>query len=341
MTSQVYNHVDSPPIWNHRSNELKKPSFKSRLPCFRHDDERTSGASTFAREYLANTWPWQSAEECERFLDQDTDLWASFVFTDIPDDRLECVYLASTLGFLIDDVFESRTVDEMKQILNKLNVLITGTVLPTVGDQFEYVIFDIYRRIRESDPVGGLGIKYSEEVSRWIQTTTAHKAFVRRHFKSLDDYLETRFGEGGLWLTLTMINWVYGTPVPTHLANDPNIRALHILTGSQALLVNDIFSYRREVMQVKDKGTKSSSTKLHSAVSVAMELWNCGYDDAIKHIEDHISSLELQFEEIEEKLLGGYEGADLKFLEQYYKKLKIMCGGNAAWSVICGRYNRL
>ncbi|TFK34269.1 isoprenoid synthase domain-containing protein [Crucibulum laeve] len=332
----------APPSTSIYHEGTMKPSFKSRFPCIRREDDFVSATSTRVCQYFAENWPWKSSTERDRFADQGIDMWPAFSFHDMPDDRLECVCLCSALAFLFDDMFESRSPDEMKQVFVRFEGLLMGTVLPASGDKFERVIFEIstlLRGNRKTDPFG-LGEKYCEETLRWAKGSVRNQLSSKPHYSDLTEYLKDRFTDGGLWWTLSMLNWAYDTPIPQHLEDDPNIRELQIIFGSYSLLVNDIYSYRKELIEARMQGDNIENN-LVSATPVAMRVWNCSADEAINHIESHIRWIEEHsFPEIEAKLKAGYTGNDLKFLEKYVERIKLIAGGNAVWSEWCGRYNR-
>ncbi|TFK34159.1 isoprenoid synthase domain-containing protein [Crucibulum laeve] len=327
-----------PPSASTYHEGMMKPSFKSSFPCIKREDDFVSATSTRVCQYFVENWPWKSSSGRDRFLDQGVDLWPAFVFADMPDDRLECAFLISALGFLIDDTFENRPPDEIKQMFVRFEGLLMGTVLPASGDKFERVIFEVSTLVRgnqKTDPFG-LGEIYCEETFRWAKKQMSSNS----HHNDLTEYLKDRFLDGGLWWTLSLLNWAYATPIPKHLEDDPIIREVQIIFGSHALLVNDIYSYRKELTEANMQGGDIANN-LFSATPVAMRAWNCSAGEAIDHIESHIRSLEEHsFPEIEAKLKAGHKGNDLLFCEKYLERIKLTAGGNVAWSGWCGRYNR-
>jgi len=130
-------------------------------------------------------------------------------------------------------------------------------------------------------------------------------------------------------LVISLLYWTINLPQPTM----PIISELDKIAGSHASLVNDLYSYRREVKRMP-KGEVGAA--IMNSVVVVMSEQGLGETEAIRWLEKYIKGLEDEFD----KVADGYDGEQVELAREHAGRLRYVMGGNLLWSMICGRYNQ-
>ena len=142
-------------------------------------------------------------------------------------------------------------------------------------------------------------------------------------------------------LILVSLRWASDITVPAYMQEDPSVKLVEAFVVYHISLVNDIYSYRREVSAaMHEKGASKIAKNIVNAVVHIMKERNVNEKEALKFVQEYLSQVEERFVDAVEKAKGRYSGEDLETLERYTNLLQNMCGGNVTWSSICGRYNR-
>jgi len=58
------------------------------------------------QRYFAVNWPWTKPEELEKYTKQDIELFTTLAMPDARDDRIELTTVALNVAFLIDDILD-------------------------------------------------------------------------------------------------------------------------------------------------------------------------------------------------------------------------------------------
>ncbi|TFK34160.1 isoprenoid synthase domain-containing protein [Crucibulum laeve] len=304
-----------------------KPSFRSKLPLLPGKDHTAAVES--ANQYFASNWPWKSVDEYQRFLTHDLTWWGAFAAPDMLYDRMETAALLCALGFLLDDAIETCAPEQVKRFANRFEGLVFGTIPPE--NQMECAVADIYGRMRATD-----GTFYCKEHYLWLKESMGRGRADSSTLDSLDNYLKHRINDVGVILAMSLTDWWYNIKVPQHIKDDSSFKELILTCGLYGIFVNDLFSYRREVLEARMSG---SDGILMNSISVVMHEKHLNENDAIRYVEDRLCSLEASLPDIEAELKKNYTGEDLEFCERYSKLVQGLYRGNADWSASCGRYS--
>lgn len=128
----------------------------------------------------------------------------------------------------------------------------------------------------------------------------------------------------------------------------PAIRAHHLvvgleeIAGYQASVVNDLYSYRREMTMAKALQGDSVGASMVNAVVTVMTVARIGEQDAVNKLERYVEQLDEQFQGLMDEIaLNDELKSEEKALVLHYSKaLQFLMTGNLKWSKVCGRYNR-
>ncbi|MBL7489662.1 germacradienol/geosmin synthase [Frankia sp. AgB1.9] len=150
------------------------------------------------------------------------------------------------------------------------------------------------------------------------------------------DYLEMRRATFGSDLTMTLTRVSGERLVPTEIYASRPIRALESSASDYATLLNDIFSYQKEIQ---------FEGELHNGVLVAEKFLGCSRDRAVTVVNDLMTARMLQFEHIvEQELPALFETYDLAedaqgALLTYVEDLKNWLAGILRWHQGTRRYD--
>ncbi len=117
------------------------------------------------------------------------------------------------------------------------------------------------------------------------------------------DYLEMRRKTFGSELTACLASIKQGDAVPAELAQHEAIASLENSAADYACLINDVYSYQKEI---------EFEGEVHNLILVVQNFFDCGYEDALRIVEDVMAQRLAQFQRAAEvELPIAYEDYDL------------------------------
>jgi germacradienol/geosmin synthase len=117
------------------------------------------------------------------------------------------------------------------------------------------------------------------------------------------DYLEMRRKTFGAELTACLASIKQGDAVPAELAQHEAIASLENSAADYACMINDVFSYQKEI---------EFEGEVHNLILVVQNFFDCGYEDALRIVEDLMQQRLAQFQRAAEvELPIAYADYDL------------------------------
>ncbi|WP_432937568.1 terpene synthase family protein [Kribbella sp. CA-253562] len=150
------------------------------------------------------------------------------------------------------------------------------------------------------------------------------------------DYLEMRRRTFGSDLTMSLCRIGHGRTVPPRIYRTRPIRALENAAADYACLVNDVFSYRKEIQY---------EGELHNGVLVVRNFLDCDLPTAFATVNALMTARMRQFEQLVAVdlpvLFDDYEldDASRRVLTGYAEELQNWMSGILVWHQGCGRYD--
>ncbi|KIJ55902.1 hypothetical protein M422DRAFT_239063 [Sphaerobolus stellatus SS14] len=279
-------------------------------------------------EWFLKHWAFPNEAAREEFQSRDLALFICYGMPDALNERTELACKISNLLFFIDDEIDSWSIEKAQDFYKKFAGLILGDEDIHPVTQFEKILHDLFAETRR---IGTLGQDFCEEVVRWFKHTASH---ARPQWKSSGDileYCEYRIVDAGFWLTISLMRCAMDLQQPQR--DDEVVSECEHLAGYHAMLVNDLFSYRREVSRT---GMGEVSAALINSVLVVQNGQGIGEQEAMMWLESYCEKLEGQFEEVASTTT--HLGKDAN---RYIDALRLLIAGNLKWSAVCGRYNKL
>ena len=149
------------------------------------------------------------------------------------------------------------------------------------------------------------------------------------------DYIEMRRMTFGSDLTMSLCRLAHGRQVPPDIYRSGPMRSLENSAADYACLINDVFSYQKEV---------EYEGEVHNAVLVVQNFFDCDYPTALSIIDDLMNSRMRQFQHVVAHelpvLYDDFElGAEARaILDGYVQELRDWMAGILNWHRDCFRY---
>ncbi|WP_431678238.1 terpene synthase family protein [Kitasatospora sp. KL5] len=149
------------------------------------------------------------------------------------------------------------------------------------------------------------------------------------------DYLEMRRLTFGSDLTMSLARLGHGRSVPDEVHRHASVQALENSAADWAMLVNDVFSYQKEV---------EYEGEVHNLVLVTQNFFDCDYPTALGIVHDLMKSRMSQFQHIAARELPQlYDDFELDaaaraVLDGYTAELRDWMAAVLTWHRQCHRY---
>ncbi|MGW2692157.1 germacradienol/geosmin synthase Cyc2 [Streptomyces sp. NPDC001296] len=149
------------------------------------------------------------------------------------------------------------------------------------------------------------------------------------------DYLEMRRATFGADLTKNLCRMGHGPEVPPEVYRSGTVRALENAAIDYAMLINDVFSYQKEIQY---------EGEIHNAVLVVQNFFGCDYPTAVRIVGDLMTQRMRQFQHVAEREIPVlYDDFDLSrkaraVMDGYVVDLQNYMSGILNWHRCCRRY---
>ncbi|MGW9426917.1 family 2 encapsulin nanocompartment cargo protein terpene cyclase [Streptomyces decoyicus] len=149
------------------------------------------------------------------------------------------------------------------------------------------------------------------------------------------DYIEMRRATFGSDLTMSLSRIGHGRQVPPEVYRSGPLRALENAAADYACLMNDVFSYQKEI---------EYEGEVHNGILVVQNFFDCDYPTALNIIHDLMTSRMQEFQHVAaHELPVVYDDFDLspearKALDGYVHELENWMAGILTWHRGCLRY---
>ncbi|MEU4581868.1 terpene synthase family protein [Kitasatospora aureofaciens] len=286
--------------------------------------------------------PGSGIWDAESMRDYDLPLCAAGIHPDASADQLDVASAWLAWGTWADDYYprvfgSTRDLAGAKAANARLPLFmpLDGEPVPEPVNALERSLADIWQRTVDPMTVEARGaLRESIEVmtASWIWELSNQ---IQNRVPDPVDYLEMRRSTFGSELTTMLARLGHGRTVPPEVYRHGSMRALENSAMDYACMMNDVFSYQKEV---------EYEGELHNAVLVVQNFFNCDYPSALRIVGDLMHSRLDQFRHVAQNELPlMYEdfalGAETReTLDGYVKELENWLAGILSWHRGCRRY---
>ncbi|KAH8672844.1 isoprenoid synthase domain-containing protein [Tricladium varicosporioides] len=277
--------------------------------------------------YLIDRWGFPSKAAEKFFVDMDLSRWSVLVLPEILNSRIQLVTRFLTVLFLIDDNMDYETGQEY--VVN-LKALVVGEKTSFTANDPNMIISEI---INELDKFNhGKTNEVKTGVSQFWDFQVDRS---RPSIKTLDDYLVFRVTETAMNVTHTLARLGMDLEIPAE--EEHWLKKLEHITTYHIIIVNDLYSWDKELLQASNSKTTDIGGDLVSAITVVMKEENVDEMTAKKFLATKVHDLEVEyFDLVKEREKEGPMAIDAR---RYADCLPVMAAGNESWSRVTARYN--
>ncbi|MFD4659274.1 germacradienol/geosmin synthase [Kitasatospora sp. NPDC058444] len=280
--------------------------------------------------------------DAESMRDYDLPLCAAGIHPDATADQLDIASAWLAWGTWADDYYprafgHTRDLGGAKAANARLSLFmpVDGAPVPEPANALERGLADIWERTTRPMDVEAKGrfrVAVETMLDSWIWELSNQ---IQNRIPDPVDYLEMRRSTFGSELTTSLSRLGHGKTVPQEVYGHGSMRALENSAMDYACMMNDLFSYQKEI---------EYEGELHNAVLVVQNFFNCGYDAAVRIVDDLMHSRLDQFQHVAQKELPvmyedfGLEQAARELLDGYVVELENWLAGILGWHEGCLRY---
>ncbi|MGW3075017.1 terpene synthase family protein [Kitasatospora sp. NPDC001132] len=274
--------------------------------------------------------------------DYDLPLCAAGIHPDATADQLDIASAWLAWGTWADDYYprafgHTRDLGGAKAANARLSLFmpVDGTPAPEPANALERGLADIWERTAGPMTVEARG-RFRTAVEAMLDSWIWELANqIQNRIPDPVDYLEMRRSTFGSELTTSLSRLGHGESVPPEVYDHGSMRALESSAMDYACMMNDLFSYQKEV---------EYEGELHNTVLVVQNFFNCDYEAAVRIVDDLMHSRLDQFQHVAQKELPvmyadfGLEQAARELLDGYVGELQNWLAGILGWHEGCRRY---
>ncbi|MFE4974720.1 germacradienol/geosmin synthase [Kitasatospora sp. NPDC056651] len=280
--------------------------------------------------------------DAESMRDYDLPLCAAGIHPDATADQLDIASAWLAWGTWADDYYpqafgRTRDLAGAKAANGRLSLLMPVDGAPGAEpvNALERGLADIWERTAGPMTVEARGrfrAAVETMLDSWIWELSNQ---IQNRIPDPVDYLEMRRSTFGSELTTSLARLGHGQTVPPEVYDHGSMRALENSAMDYACMMNDLFSYQKEV---------EYEGELHNTVLVVQNFFDCGYDAAVRIVDDLMHSRLDQFQHVARKELPvmyedfGLEQAARELLDGYVVELENWLAGILGWHEGCLRY---
>ncbi|MEO3874303.1 terpene synthase family protein [Nonomuraea sp. B12E4] len=278
-----------------------------------------------------------------KLADFDLPLCAAGQYPDATPEELDLVSFWLSWGTYADDYFpaiygRSGNLAAARIAVARLSAFmpLDGSPPPPPANAIERGLGDVWSRTVGTLPLA-FRRKLRADVERigeaWLWELANR---VANHIPDPVDHLEMARLTFGSELTMDLYRLRHTGGISEELRRSGPMRTLESVTSDCGVLVNDIFSYQKEM---------EFEGELHNGILVVRNFFDCDYPAALAIVNDLLTSRVQEFEHIVEHELPvltvefGLDGEARNELDGYVDELRNWVAGVLNWHRHCSRYD--
>ncbi|MFI6924881.1 germacradienol/geosmin synthase [Nonomuraea spiralis] len=281
--------------------------------------------------------------DADKLVDYDLPLCAAGLHPDATAEELDLASYWLCWGTYGDDYFpavfdRSGNLAAAKVTVSRLSAFmpVDGTPAPPPVSALERGLADLWTRTAGPMPAAGRA-----RLRRAVETMCESWLWelgdnVVGRVPDPVDYIEMRRLTFGSELTMSLCRLRHARTLPEALSESGPMRALENAVMDYGTLINDIFSYQKEI---------EFEGEVHNCVLVVQNFFDCDYPAALVIVNDLLTSRMKQFQHIAEHELPvlcddlGLDCAARGVLDAYLAELRHWLSGVLNWHRACSRYD--
>lgn len=281
--------------------------------------------------------------DAEKLVDIDLPLCAAGLHPDASPEELDLASFWLAWGTYGDDYFpivfgRSRNLVAARITVARFSAFmpLDDTPPPPPAGALERGLADVWARtVAPMPPADRRKLRGAVErmCEGWLWELANEAA---HHIPDPVDYIEMRRLTFGSEMTMSLSRLRHGKAIPEEVYESGPMRALENAMMDAGLLVNDIFSYQKEI---------EFEGELHNSLLVVRNFFDCDYPAALTIVNDLLTSRVKEFQHLAENELPvvcddfGLDAEARRDLDGFVAELRNWLAGIQNWHRFCRRYD--
>lgn len=254
-----------------------------------------------------------------KYFDNNLSYWSSICYPNIIiEDKIYNITNFYTLLFIIDDILENNINTNINSI--RYIEILEDIIEPIT--KIEKTFKNIWCSIKKD-----LSIIQKTRFINYIKEWMDGAKYLSNFNNNIDrnTYMYYRFKSIGAMASFITIE--YGFDIEFTQETLYLLKDIHNISGQNIILINDLFSYRKEIYENKNN---------INIINIIISQNNCSLQDAINLLEIDIKKNYNNFKKLYNEILVNN---DDKNIRKYLNGLSDLIIGNLHWSCISPRYH--
>lgn len=287
------------------------------------------------------------AEEAERIIEaycRELGIWlphfqeyttmSSYLFPRTSVERLVAIDIFTNLLYFIDDVFDRNKPSKVSEIEirkvfeNCIRAMQYG-VVPQDKHMLYPTCLELHRQFAALNSQAWIDRMAESLLQHFKATTYSIDDILKLSGDAVTQYIAIRELDSGMRPTMNLIELAYGIYLPEEVLNHEVMRRLTLRTARVGGLMNDIFSYEKEVLALNSR---------FNLITVLMESQQLSFDEAVHVAVGMLNEFVLGFLEMEKELPTWEDAKIDRMVRQYVEGLKDQIIATWHWQMSTNRY---
>lgn len=191
-------------------------------------------------------------------------------------DRLVAISVLNNFLFFIDDFINDDLMKEHdvenRKLFGECIQILYGKRPAKPAHQLHLVTYDIAQLFRATAHPEWM-TRFTHSVASYLKYTTLPIESIKTNgYWNVDKYISHREQVSGMYPTVDLIEYASRICLPQSAVDHPFLQSMRRLTAQYCCLLNDLFSYHKEVVE-----GGSQFNLLH----ILQESWNLSFDEAL------------------------------------------------------------
>lgn len=222
---------------------------------------------------------------------------SSYLFPHAPYDRLLTIDLLNAVLFYIDDVYD-RNASSMPsghdqiggEIFENCARIFANGQRPASHHELYPIWQELHRRFRAQSSPAYMQRLILSLSDHFQAITIPNKAFSEVDDQAIQGYIAARVHDSGMYPTMLLIEFAAGIEIDQAVQMNPVIQRATYLTAVIAALLNDLFSYEKEVQRLDSR---------FNIIRILMDGHHIQFVEAVHRSVLMINRLTAEFQSIE------------------------------------------
>lgn len=287
------------------------------------------------------------AEEAERIIEdycrklgiwlphfQEYTTMSSYLFPRASVERLVAIDIFTNLLYFIDDVFDRNKPSqvgeiEMRKVFENCVAAMQYGIVPEDDHMLYATCLELHRQFAALNSQAWIDRLTDSLLQHFKATTYSIDDILKLGGDAVTQYIAIRELDSGMRPTMSLIELAYGIYLPDEVLNHTVIRRLTLRTARVGGLMNDIFSYEKEVLALGSR---------FNLIAVLMESQHLSFDEAVHVAVGMLNEFIAGFLEMENELPTWDDPKTNRLVQQFVEGLKDQIIATWHWQMSTNRY---